>query len=621
MTSTLRNRIFLSLFIALTLFIALVSSLLLMTSDFLHKETVNKAHERFNRVKGIITMYFSSKEDLLEHGLPSILCRKFYEGVPGAESELRSALKEISSCSDISLAYFGTVDGRFVKEPIPDVRPGYDPRVRPWYRAAVKTGSTAWSPVYIGATNNDPMITVSKVIRGEKGELLGVAAIDLTLTTIAGFCRSIEHEYSVGVMLKDSNGKLIFGDRIESYTILEVDSKQSRGGPTTGSSLERIGSTRGKKTRRTGSGRGYQISSTLSSPNIQLSLYTLSNPTEHLKSKFMYGTLIASILAFVYVFLFTKSCANWIDDNVKLIRLQLEKLAAGDFTEETGASSKKDREHRVDKVVEFRVIRKSIQDVKRSISSIIGKLASIANKLRSNAEGYIGEMERFKNQTNLQAEGITEIEKSTDEILTSMETIEENSQRGMQVLDDIKKHLHENRRKLKAISDAMKSLGENSSEVKRHLQEINNIAEQTNLISINAGIEAARVGESGTGFGVVAEEIRKLAEKTRHLSDEITESIRKTQGLVSNATGAMNAFKESSEEELEHIENTLDMIQGIFDHARTETEKGKKVRAMIAGFGKAMKEMNENIEALNRKNYELFDMVQEIENLAGRFKT
>jgi len=617
MISTLRNRIFLSYFAALTLFIALIVSLLLITSDFLHKETINKAHERFNRVKSILTMYFSSKEDLLVHGLPSVLCRNYYNGSPDAEAELRAALKEISSSRDIYLAYFGTADGRFVKEPIPEVKPGYDPRIRPWYIAAVRAHGTAWSPVYIGATNNEPMITVSKVIKGNNGELLGVAAIDLTLTTIAGFCHSIEHEYGVGITLTDSKGKLIFGDRTEG---IDLSAGAADKGPgNAGFRVGPIGET-GDNPKRAGKGKGYHISSTIPSPNIQVSLYTLDNPTTRLREKFKYGTLIASILAFIYVLLFTKSCATWMDDNVRSIRLHLETLAAGDFTQKADETQKPGPGKRED-VVEFKTIWKSIGELRKSISSIIGKLASIAVKLRSNAEVFIEEMERFKTQTNIQAEGMNEIENCTDEIISSIENIGENSRRGLETLDDIKRHLQENRKRLNAISDAMKSLGDNSSEVKRYLDEINNIAEQTNLISINAGIEAARVGESGTGFSVVAEEIRKLAEKTRHLSDEIAESIRKTRELVSNAVGAMNSFRESSEEELEHIERTLEMIQGIFDHARAETEKGKQLRSRMTDFGRAMKEMNENIEILHRKNHELFDMVQEIENLVGRFKT
>jgi len=184
------------------------------------------------------------------------------------------------------------VDGRFIKEPIPDVKPGYDPRVRPWYKAAMKTKGAAWSPVYVGATNNEPMITVSKLIKSVDGEPLGVAAIDITLNTIAEFCRSIEHEYGVGIMLKDYRGNLIYGENPEKFVIYNtIQAKKMEKDNIPYNNI-------------------YHLSSSLESPNIHVSLFTVENLTEGLKRKFKYGTILTSILTFIYMLIFSKSFAN-----------------------------------------------------------------------------------------------------------------------------------------------------------------------------------------------------------------------------------------------------------------------------------------------------------------------
>lgn len=246
--------------------------------------------------------------------------------------------------------------------------------------------------------------------------------------------------------------------------------------------------------------------------------------------------LIGLIIIAVVIFLISKSITNPIESSVALVK----EIAEGKLNTKITLSGRSDE----------------LGDLEKALSIMTTKLSEVVNSIKSGSETIASASQQLSSTSEQLSQGASEQASSVEEVSATTEEIATNIQQNS-----------ENAQKTERISSAAQSGIANVSEMSNKtaeatkviadkIQVINDIAFQTNILALNAAVEAARAGDQGRGFSVVAAEVRKLAERSKVAAEEIVSLTNSTLEIAQDAGGKMF-------EMLPEIEETTRLVQEI----------------------------------------------------------
>jgi methyl-accepting chemotaxis protein len=271
------------------------------------------------------------------------------------------------------------------------------------------------------------------------------------------------------------------------------------------------------------------------------------------------------------------------------LQRELEKMSTGDFT---GTIQIKNND-------EISAIARSVIRVNDELGQLIGNVKMSANQLSDTAQrvAMVSSMtnegiKAQKDETTHASAAVTQIANSLNQSVEGSKnavTIAENvvDQAGLAktVVNETIISIHALALDVKAATEVIQVLQKESAAIGGVTQIINEIANQTNLLALNAAIEAARAGEQGRGFAVVADEVRKLAQRTQDATQEIQKKIEAVRTGVSEATLVMTTGSQKADDSVEKINRTNISLENIIQSISKIREANVEIAGSVEAQG------------------------------------
>lgn len=530
---------------------------------------------------------------------------------------------------------------------------GWDVTTRAWYKCIDMHRTILTEPYIDSSTGKMILSAVSPVYDDATGTALGAVGIDITLDHMT----TVMSEYKIGnngyVLLLSGSGTFLYHPQEDIIQKNITDIKISQNvveavlsgsdvflsytvdGVAKYGSVSPVGDT------------GYIVLS-----NLPLTEY--------------YALLIAMIIALVVIFAagillialsIRRSAANLTRPILELNQTA-QKLAAGDLDvhlridsedeigelgESIGKTVARLKEYIVyidetaevlaqiadgklsihlknDYVGEFQKIKAALLNISSSMNEVMEGINTSSDRVSAGAAELASASQMIAESSELQAASVEELAATTNTVADHVEESHRDAEASAAETEKVTAMIEQNQEKMTLMMEAMNEIRQTSQQVVGIIQTIEEIADQTNLLSLNASIEAARAGEAGKGFAVVADEIGKLAlesskaaNSTRNLIEISMEEISKGNAI---ATDAMNSLKES----VSAVDRVNEMIKKTAANSAVQAQNMEQLRVGIDEIARGIQDNSAASQETSATSEELATQANILNKMLQKFE-
>ncbi|MBT9241970.1 methyl-accepting chemotaxis protein [Vibrio splendidus] len=552
------------------------------------------------------------------------------------EDDVVPFLKQARVAGGFDDIFLGTPEGGMYRSHPERNRAGYDPRQRPWYQEANAAGKQIITTAYQDAITKALLVTIAEPVR-HNGKLVGVVGADVLIDQLVNDVISLDVGDNAYAMLIDASDGTFLAHPDSALSLKPVSQLSNDISMPIIENAVRTGSIEIIKER--GADKLLYFTKV---PNTNwIFAVQMDKATEEANhSTLLTQLIITAVVITLIVIVLVSWLVSFLFRDLNRVSAALEEIASGEGDLTQRLEPKSDDEIG-QLAANFNRFVGNMHTMVIKLSEVSAALGNQARQTASQAEERSARIQMQQDEINMVATAVNEMAAATQEIAGNADHTAQNSseavgacEHGTGQVTQTQSSIQNLAQEVQIATNVILELEEHGNSINAILSNIQGIAEQTNLLALNAAIEAARAGEQGRGFAVVADEVRVLSQRTHGSTQEIQQTIELLQGTTGKAVNIMNDSRTLAETSVDDansaaasltqihaaVERISDMATQIASAAEEQASVTSEITRNTEGIRDVSNELADEAHQAAEQAAQLSELSHELESEISRFK-